>query len=34
VPILRKQRDHAADNDQHDRAQLFTALLDGIDDSP
>jgi integrase len=34
VPILRKQRDHAADNDQHDRARLFTALLDGIDDSP
>jgi integrase len=34
VPILRKQRDHAADNDQHDRSQLFTALLDGIDDSP
>jgi integrase len=34
VPILRTQRDHAADNDQHDRAQLFTALLDGIDDSP
>jgi site-specific recombinase XerD len=31
VPILRKQRDHAADNDQHDRAQLFTALLDTID---
>jgi hypothetical protein len=33
VPILRKQRDHAADNDQHDRAQLFTALLDGIDEN-
>ena len=31
VPILRKQRDHAADNDQGDRAQLFTTLLDGID---
>jgi hypothetical protein len=27
VPILRTQRDH----DQHDRAQLFTQLLDAID---
>ena len=34
VPILRKQRNHAADNDQHDRTQLFTELLDGIDRSP
>jgi integrase len=34
VPILRNQRDHAADNDQHDRVQLFTELLDGIDRSP
>jgi integrase len=33
VPILRKQRDHAADNDQHNRAQLFTQLLDTIDDN-
>jgi hypothetical protein len=33
VPILRKQRDHAAENDQHDRAQLFTQLLDTIDSS-
>jgi site-specific recombinase XerD len=31
VPLLRKQRDHAADNDQADRAQLFTSLLDAID---
>jgi hypothetical protein len=31
VPILRKQREHAADNDQVDRAQLFTSLLDAID---
>jgi len=31
LPILRKQRDHAADNDQPDRAQLFTGLLDAID---
>jgi hypothetical protein len=33
VPILRRQRDHATDNDQHDRAQLFTQLLDTIDDN-
>jgi integrase len=32
IPILRKQRDHASDNDQRDRALLFTELLDGIDD--
>jgi integrase len=31
VPILRKQRDHAADNQQHERAELFTKLLDTID---
>jgi integrase len=30
VTILRRQRDHAAGNDQHDRAQLFTELLDDI----
>jgi hypothetical protein len=34
VPILRNQRDHAAHNDQHDRAQLFTELHNGIDRSP
>jgi hypothetical protein len=33
VPVLRRQRDHAADNDQHNRAQLFTQLLDTIDDN-
>ncbi len=33
VTILRRQRDHAADHDQPDRAQLFTGLLDGVDDS-
>jgi hypothetical protein len=33
VTILRRQRDHAADHDQTERAQLFTELLDGIDDS-
>ncbi len=31
VPILRKQRDHAADNDQLERSQLFTSLLRDID---
>jgi hypothetical protein len=30
---LRRQRDHAVDHNQRDRAQLFTELLDGIDDS-
>lgn len=33
VTILRRQRDHAADHHQVDRAQLFTELLDGIDDT-
>jgi site-specific recombinase XerD len=33
VTILRRQRDHAVDHDQPDRAQLFTELLGGIDDS-
>ncbi len=33
VTILRRQRDHAAGNDQHDRAQLFTELLHDIDDT-
>jgi hypothetical protein len=32
VTILRRQRDHAAGNDQPDRALLFTELVDGIDD--
>jgi hypothetical protein len=31
VTTLRRQRDHAAGNDQHGRAQLFTELLDRID---
>jgi len=31
--ILRRQRDHAAVNDQRDRAHLFTELLDDIDDT-
>jgi hypothetical protein len=33
VTILRRQRDHAAGNDQPDRALLFTQLLDAIDDN-
>ena len=33
VTVLRRQRDHAAGNDQHDRAQLFTELLADIDDT-
>jgi integrase len=33
VTILRRQRDHAVDHDQPNRAQLFTELLHGIDDS-
>jgi site-specific recombinase XerD len=31
--IIQRQRDHAASNDQHDRAQLFTQLLDDIDNT-
>jgi integrase len=31
VPILRRQRDHAIERDQHDRAQIFTTLIEGID---
>ena len=34
IPILRRQRDHAIERDQHDRAQIFTGLLDGIDNQP
>jgi hypothetical protein len=33
VTILRRQRDHAIDHHQPHRAQLFTKLLDGIDQS-
>ena len=33
VTILTRQRDHAADNDQTDRAAMFTDLLEGIDDT-
>lgn len=31
VTILTRQRDHAADNNQPDRAAMFTNLLEGID---
>ena len=31
VPVLLRQRDHAADHGQSDRARLFTGLLDNLD---
>jgi integrase len=31
VPVLIRQRDHAADHDQAERARLFTHLLDNLD---
>jgi integrase len=31
VPVLMRQRDHAADRDQTERARLFTNLLDNLD---
>ena len=34
VPVLIRQRDHAADYDQHERAQLITNLLDNLDTTP
>ena len=34
IPILRRQRDHAVERDQHDRARLFDGLIDGIDNQP
>jgi len=34
IPILRRQRDRALERDQHDRVQLITGLLDGIDNNP
>ena len=34
IPILRRQRDHAVERDQHDRARLVGNLLDGIDNQP
>jgi hypothetical protein len=32
VPILRRQRDHAADHGQSDRAELFQGLLSNVED--
>jgi integrase len=34
VPVLLRQRDHATEHDQPERAELFTHLLDGIDTEP
>ena len=34
APILLRQRDHANQHHQPDRAELFTTLLDGIDTDP
>ena len=31
VPVLIRQRDHATDHVQADRARLFTGLLDNLD---
>lgn len=31
VPVLIRQRDHATDQGQPDRARLFTGLLDNLD---
>ena len=33
VEIIQRQRDHAANNDQHDRAQLYAQLLTDIDNT-
>ena len=34
VPVLIRQRDHATDHDQDERATLFTNLLDNLDTTP
>lgn len=34
VPVLIRQRDHASDRDQNERARLFTNLLDNLDTTP
>lgn len=34
TPVLIRQRDHATDHDQHERARLFTNLLDNLDATP
>ena len=33
VPVLIRQRDHATDHGQSDRARLFTGLLDNLDNT-
>jgi hypothetical protein len=33
VPVLIRQRDHATDHGQLDRAGLFTGLLDNLDNT-
>jgi hypothetical protein len=34
VPVLLRQRDHAAEHGQAERADLFDGLLSGIDEGP
>jgi len=34
IPILRRQRDHAADHGQAERAQLFEGILSDVDGAP
>jgi site-specific recombinase XerD len=34
IPILIRQRDHATERNQHDRATLYTSILNNIDNPP
>jgi hypothetical protein len=34
LPILIRQRDHAQDHDQADRAELFGKLIQNVDQTP
>jgi site-specific recombinase XerD len=34
LPILTRQRDHAQDHGQHDRAELFTKIIQNVDQTP
>lgn len=34
IPVLLRQRDHAIERDQHDRAEIYDELLDRIDNPP
>ncbi len=34
VPVLIRQRDHATNHDQHQRAQLYTNLINNLDNNP